>query len=177
METHSSEHASRGVAWVMGRSSVPATGSWAPVVIGRELDRTTFERRTAETLVTLIIEATSTIRLFTPFLDPGRIGAVAHALAAATARGVFRPLRLSGVRGPRRRGALLVALPESESFPRLKLLVTDGQRAYIGGANFTCAGLTYNVEVGAVVEGGAVDLYERLLDTLRPEFAARREPS
>lgn len=182
-----------GAAWVIGRRSAPATTRWAPVVTGRELDRATFDRRTAETLVTLIIEAKSTIRLFTPFLDPGGIGAVAHALAAATARGVSvhfgywavadradasRALEaeIAEFGDPNR--LLLVGLSETESFPHLKLLVTDGRRAYIGSANLTYAGLTHNVEVGAVVEGEAVKVYERLLDTLlRPELATRGESS
>jgi phosphatidylserine/phosphatidylglycerophosphate/cardiolipin synthase-like enzyme len=51
-----------------------------------------------------------------------------------------------------------------DQFPHLKLLIVDGVRAYIGSANITYAGLTKNYEVGALVDGTAVEVYELLLD-------------
>jgi phosphatidylserine/phosphatidylglycerophosphate/cardiolipin synthase-like enzyme len=151
------------------------------VVTGRGLDRKTFERHTAETLVSLTIGATSRIRLFTPFVDSGGIAAIAHALAAASARRVsvtfgYRVAadRMSAVRELQRevehsgdrRFFRIVPLPESEIFPHLKLLAIDGRRAYIGSANVTYSGLTDNVEIGAIVEGTAVVVYEALFDDL-----------
>ena len=179
-----------GAAWAIGRSSVRTSATWAPVVTGRELDRVTFERRTAETLVALIIGAKSTIRLFTPFLDPGGIAAIAHALAAATARGVSvqfayraaadragaaRALEHETVQFGDPTRLLVVGLADGETFPHLKLLVTDSRQAYIGSANLTYAALTDNVEVGALVEGEAVYIYERLLDALLGQELAGRD--
>ncbi len=50
-----------------------------------------------------------------------------------------------------------------EQFPHLKLLVVDSARAYIGSANLTYAALTTNYEVGALVYGESVRVYEALL--------------
>ena len=67
---------------------------------------------------------------------------------------------------PGRQGGDRTRVPFSgdQSFPHLKLLVVDGVRAYIGSANLTYAALTTNYEVGALVDGDAVHVYERLLD-------------
>jgi phosphatidylserine/phosphatidylglycerophosphate/cardiolipin synthase-like enzyme len=170
-----------GAAWAVGRVSAAPGISWSPVVTGRDLDRNTFERQTAETLVGLIIGATSSIRLFTPFLDPTGVAVLAHALASATARGVYVSFGFRAAADRENAAAALiqevatngvpslltvVATPDTEAFPHLKVLAVDGRRAYIGSANFTYAALTYNVEVGALVEGEAVAVYERLLDDL-----------
>jgi len=168
-----------GAAWVIGRQSVPPRGSWQPVVTGRELDPQTFQRLTAETMIGLIVAADRRIRLFSPFLDIGGVESLAFALAAATKRGVDLSIgyraqadkthairRLVAVLRAEGDAARCTVVPFSgdQSFPHLKLLVVDGVRAYIGSANLTYAALTTNYEVGALVDGDAVDVYERLLD-------------
>ena len=121
----------------------------------------------------------SGIRLFSPFLDVGGVESLAFALAAATKRGVDLSIgyraqadkthairRLVAVLRAEGNAARCTVVPFSgdQSFPHLKLLVVDGVRAYIGSANLTYAALTTNYEVGALVDGDAVDVYERLLD-------------
>jgi len=168
-----------GAAWAVGRHSVPPHESWQPVVTGPDLDPLTFERLTAETLISLVVAADKRIRLFTPFLDARGVEPLAFALAAATKRGVdvcigYRAeadrthaierlvdtVRTDG--DPSR--CTVVPFLGDQSFPHLKLLVVDGARAYIGSANLTYAALTTNYEVGALVSGEAIDVYERLLD-------------
>jgi phosphatidylserine/phosphatidylglycerophosphate/cardiolipin synthase-like enzyme len=167
-----------GAAWVAGRRSVPAPGSWQPVVTGPDMDPRTFERLTAETLIGLVVGADQWIRLFTPFLDARGIEPLAFALAAATKRGVevcigyrleadrthaiARLLETMRIEGDPDRCEIVSF--SGDQFPHLKLLIVDGVRAYIGSANITYAGLTKNYEVGALVDGTAVEVYELLLD-------------
>jgi phosphatidylserine/phosphatidylglycerophosphate/cardiolipin synthase-like enzyme len=168
-----------GAAWAVGRHSVPPRGSWQPVVTGPDLDPLTFQRLTAETLIGLVVAADQRIRLFTPFVDARGVEPLAFALAAATKRGVeveigyraeadrthaierlMDTMRISGDLDR----CTVVPFSGDSAFPHLKLLVVDGVRAYIGSANLTYAALTTNYEVGALVEGDAVEVYERLLD-------------
>jgi phosphatidylserine/phosphatidylglycerophosphate/cardiolipin synthase-like enzyme len=167
-----------GAAWAAGRQSVPASDMWEPVVTGPQMDPLTFERLTAETLISLIVAAEQRIRLFTPFVDARGIEPLAFALAAATKRNVdvFVGYRAQADRTHAIDG-LLAALDthgeprrctlipfSGEQFPHLKLLIVDSARAYIGSANLTYAALTTNYEVGALVSGESVRVYEALLD-------------
>jgi phosphatidylserine/phosphatidylglycerophosphate/cardiolipin synthase-like enzyme len=173
-----------GAAWASGRRSVPATGSWKPVVTGRDLDPATFERLTAETMIALIIGAKRRIRLFAPFVDARGIDALAFSLAKATLRGVtvtvgYRPesdrtAALARLEERMRREGdrsrfIAVRVEGADVFPHLKLLIVDGVRAYIGSANLTYAALTTNFEVGAMVDGADVAVYDALLDDVMPD--------
>ena len=170
-----------GAAWAEGRRSAEQGGTWKPVVTGRDLDMRTFDRLTAETLIGLIIEARERIRLFSPFVDAAGVETLAFALAAATSRGVdvvfaFRRAAdrtgvaalLSQRTAEHGQPDLLHVLPLDVvgPFPHLKLLIIDSHRAYIGSANVTYSGLTDNFEVGAVVQGRGVAVYETLFDRL-----------
>lgn len=170
-----------GAAWAEGRRSIEQGDMWKPVVTGRDLDVRTFDRLTAETLIGLIMEARERIRLFSPFVDAPGVDTLAFALAAATRRGVevvfaFRRVAdRSGAAGVLARRAAedgrtdllrVVPLDVSGAFPHLKLLLVDGCRAYIGSANVTYSGLTDNFEVGAVVQGAGVAVYEALFNDL-----------
>jgi phosphatidylserine/phosphatidylglycerophosphate/cardiolipin synthase-like enzyme len=170
-----------GAAWAEGRQSVTISSSWSPVVSGRELDPATFERLTAETMIGLIMGARREIRLFSAFVDAGGVSALAYALASATRRGVTvtfgyrrasdrtqaaNVLRAQLEEHGAGDRARIVPMSDEDAFPHLKLLAVDGERAYIGSANVTFPALTYNLEVGAVVEGSAVSVYEELFDAL-----------
>lgn len=178
-----------GAAWAIGRHSIPLRGSWQPVVTGPDLDPVTFERLTAETMIGLVVAADRRIRLFTPFVDARGIEPLAFALAAATRRGVdvcigyraeadkthaierlVATMRADG--DPNR--CTTTPFSGDQSFPHLKLLAVDGARAYIGSANLTYAALTTNYEVGALVDGDAVEVYDRLLDEVLAQPQRRK---
>lgn len=170
-----------GAAWVLGRRSTAASNdTWSAVVTGPDLDPRIFQRLTAETLISLIISADKTLRIFSPFVDIGGIEPLQHVIAVATKRSVatfvgYRstPVATSAVQSlytaVSASGDIayfrIVPIPSERSFPHLKLLLVDGKRGYIGSANLTRAALTTNYEVGALVEGRDVQVFEKLLDT------------
>lgn len=136
------------------------------------------ERR-VQLVASLVVAADKRIRLFTPFLDARGVEPLAFALAAATKRGVDvcvgyraeadrthaieRLVDTVQTDGDSSR-CTVIPFSGNQSFPHLKLLVVDGVRAYIGSANLTYAALTTNYEVGALVSGDAIQVYEHLLD-------------
>lgn len=174
--------ASCGAYWALGHRMRPERPDrWFPVMSGTDLDRDTFDRRTGETLIGLIVRARNHIRLFSAYVDGPGLGALEPALAGATGRGVSVDLitvrRLERDDAPGVLGSLLDAdgdrsrlrihrLAGMTWFPHLKLLTVDGTAAYVGSANMTFAGMTTNFEVGALVEGAAVVAYETLVDEL-----------
>ena len=174
--------ASCGAYWALGHRMRPERPDrWFPVMSGTDLDRDTFDRRTGETLIGLIVRARNHIRLFSAYVDGPGLRALEPALAGATGRGVSVDLitvrRLERDDAPGVLGSLLDAdgdrsrlrihrLAGMTWFPHLKLLTVDGTAAYVGSANMTFAGMTTNFEVGALVEGAAVVAYETLVDEL-----------
>jgi phosphatidylserine/phosphatidylglycerophosphate/cardiolipin synthase-like enzyme len=161
-----------GRAWVLGRRSVPpADGSWAPVVSGIGLDPKSFPRVTGETLIAMIGKARREILITTAYVDGGAIASLLPSLEAAAHRGVsvvFAAVRTlerdnalalleTEFASKRLAGLTVKRLETVEGFPHLKVLVADGRSAYLGSANFTWAGMTTNFEIGALVEGSAVE--------------------
>ena len=47
-----------------------------------------------------------------------------------------------------------------------KVLVADGESAYVGSANFTTYGFAQNLEVGVIVEGSRVERLKRVFDAV-----------
>jgi len=88
-----------GAAWVLGRRSAPAAGTWELVATlppGSALP-SGLRRTTAETLIGLASQAVERLRCAAPYVDPVGIGFLADAIAGATARRVavevFEPAR------------------------------------------------------------------------------------
>ena len=175
-----------GAAWVTGRRSVATAEPWdlvaslpgaTPLPVG-------LRRTTGETLIQLVTEATTTLRLAAPFIDRPGISYLADALAAATSRGVRLEILLPP-RSTHAGGALdelrttissdgnpdrlsVAALRDDAPWAHLKALTADSRAAYIGSANVTGAGLSGpNLELGILVRGPTVVVIERVLDLFR----------
>lgn len=138
-------------------------------------------RTTGETLMQLVSQSSSTLRLAAPFIDLPGISFLADALAAATARGASVQILL-----PTRSTHAVAALGQLEATIRgdgnidhysvgslrfdapwahLKVLSCDSMVAYIGSANVTGAGMAGpNLELGVLVRGPAVATVDRVLD-------------
>ena len=135
-------------------------------------------------MVQLAVEATTTLRLATPFIDRPGLSFLRDPLAAATARGVRLEILL-----PTRSSQADDALNELETsiardgsidhlqisrhrpdapWAHLKVLTSDASAAYIGSANVTGAGLAgRNLELGVLVRGHSVQVVEQVLDIYR----------
>ena len=176
----------RGAAWVLGRRSVAVPEPWdlvASLPSGTPLP-TGLRRTTGETLMQLVTQATSRLRLVAPFIDRGGTSFLADALAAATARGVvlevLLPMRsthapdaleeLEATIGRDGDGARFTVsrLRPDAPWAHLKVLTADSAAAYIGSANVTSAGLAGpNLELGILVRGPTVAVVEQVLDLFR----------
>ncbi len=175
-----------GAAWVLGRRSVATGEPWdlvASLPSGTDLPPG-LTRTTGETMVQLVVEATTSLRLATPFIDRPGMSFLRDPLAAATARGVRLEILL-----PTRSSQADVALNELETaiirsgsidhfrisrlranapWAHLKVLTSDAEAAYIGSANITRAGLAgNNLELGVLVRGPGVQIVEQVLDVYR----------
>ena len=135
-------------------------------------------------MVQLVVEATTTLRLATPFIDRAGLLFLCEPLAAATARGVRLEILL-----PTRSSHAHDALSELENaiirhgaidylqisrfrtdapWAHLKVLAADASVAYVGSANITRAGLAGpNLELGVLVRGSSVQAVELVLDIYR----------
>ena len=172
-------------AWVRGRRSVTVKEAWEPVVsLGGTDDLPDGVRRTtAETLSGLITSARVRIRFVAPFFDVTGATFLAEPLAAATTRGVKVELYLPpdvGAKEPAlrtliraidSRGELasmsVFAATESQPWPHLKVMVVDGQCAYVGSANMTGPALrSGNLEFGVLVKGPDVAAIDRVIDLI-----------
>ncbi len=60
----------------------------------------------------------------------------------------------------------LRSLPQSDTFPHLKVLSVDQRVAYIGSANLTWPALIHNVEMGVLVDGERVAVLDELFDQM-----------
>lgn len=165
-------------AWALGRVSAHEEGRWRPVVSGEALDPDAFERLTAEAIIGLIVSAERRVRIFSPYVDLEGVRPLTPALSAATMRGVS--VSMGFRKDADQTGAiefLRTSIAEqgvsrlfsaqafgSRGFAHLKLVLADGHTAYIGSANMTHAGLTRNYELGAIVTGREVQVFESFLD-------------
>lgn len=176
-------------AWALGRLSVRPRPMWRPVITAPSLFRGEFEHFTSETLVGLITEATSSVRIFGSFVDAKGISRIAEAIAYATLRDVAVVLGFRGgadrddsrrmlINAVEQLGAAnrlaMFSTSAGGPFAHLKLAIADEDRAYLGSANLTDAALSANFEVGALVEGSGVRYLVRLFDQLA-EVAAGGE--
>lgn len=173
----------QGAAWVLGRRSAAAQEPWdlvASLPAGTDLPPG-LNRTTGETMVQLVVEATTTLRLATPFIDRPGLSFLRDPIAVATDRGVRVEILV-----PTRSSQSNDALNELEKaiirhgsinhlqmsrfrtdapWAHLKVLTADASVAYIGSANITRAGLTGpNLELGVLVRGSSVQAVERILD-------------
>lgn len=175
-----------GAAWVLGRRSVTNAEPWDLVASlpGNTPLPTGLTHTTGETLVQLVTQSTSSLRLAAPFIDRPGISHLAEGLAAATARDVHLEILLPS-RSTHAGGALhelcatiardgrpanlsVAALRDDAPWAHLKALTSDSRAAYIGSANITRAGLAGpNLELGILVRGPAVAVVERVLDLFR----------
>ena len=177
-----------GAAWVLGRRSVASDEPWDLVA---SLPENTplppgLTRTTGETLVQLVTQSTTSLRLAAPFIDLAGISHLADGLAAATARGVrleillptrsthaeeaLHELRETIARDGRSANLSVAALRDDAPWAHLKALTCDSRAAYIGSANVTGAGLAGpNLELGILVRGPAVAVVERVLDLFREQ--------
>lgn len=175
-----------GAAWVEGRRSVgrrPKAELVASYPASVPLP-TGVVRTTGETLLSIIAQTDSILRLTAPFITPPGLEIVADALVVAVRRGVkvqviceppvgdvaraWRKLRErleaeSGTPG----SLALQSPPQYLAWPHLKVVTSDGLRAYVGSANFTRPGLTgQNIELGVLITGEIVRAIDNLLDQL-----------
>jgi len=177
-----------GAAWVLGRRSVVVGQPWdlvASLPSGTVLPEG-LRRTTGETLVQLVVQATTTLRLAAPFIDRPGLSFVGDALAAATARGVTLEILLP-TRSPhaddaldeleatiRRGGTIgnfqISRLRFDAPWAHLKVMTSDSIAAYIGSANITGAGIAgRNLELGVLVRGPTVVVVEQILDLYRKD--------
>ena len=180
-----------GVAWVLGRQSFRDHDTWEPVVtIAASQDYPAEVRRgTAETLVGIITEARSNIRLVAPFVDAPGMEILAPPIAASTARGVnvlivfatWTDWEKSAVAVLRREvertgdwtRMSIMRTSEPSPWPHLKVAVVDGLVAYVGSANVTGAGLGgRNLELGVLLRGSRVGAITVVLNMIEAEPVA-----
>ena len=173
----------RGAAWVMGRRSATPTEHWELVAsLPSDLQLPHgFRRTTAETLITMMAQARTVLRIAAPYIDEAGIIVVADAIASATSRGVtveviqprgWAPAvnAISRLREVVERIGIPSYLQFSNArrdapWAHLKVVVVDERLAYIGSANITGSGLVgRNLELGVLVRGSQVILISRLLD-------------
>lgn len=149
-------------------------------------------RRTAGVIVRQIERARRSLLLAAPFVDASALQFLGPPLLTAAGRGVqvrmltsadsVPAVRELGQRWSAARGGrpLIVATTPATTLSTLgshaKVVVADGQRAYVGSANLTAAGLGRHVELGVEVEGAEVEELSRLLLTLSRLGRVRRYP-
>jgi len=177
-----------GAAWAMGRASTAVAGAWELVASwpsGESMPQG-LRRTTGETLIYLITSAVRRIRLVAPFMDESGVGYLVDALAAATRRNVsvelFVPTRsthcveaiaaLGATVGRAGNPRLLsnVAFRSDAPWAHLKVMTTDGLRAYLGSANFTGPALGgANLELGVLLDGEQVHTIDSALLQFREQ--------
>lgn len=135
-------------------------------------------RQTMGVLLELIDSACDEVLLATPYVDQPAVKAVASALLGARRKHVDVRVVTSPGRGHefaslakdvRSRGAVKITEVRTEISPlgsHAKVLVVDRQRAYVGSANLTAAGLERNIEIGVEIEGAQVRELARLITAL-----------
>ncbi len=149
--------------------SVPP--AWADEVEGRAAT----VRRTAAVLADLFGSAKRSLKVFAPYVDPtftGLVAAVRAPVRVVTTASPGRPPRPNPVLercatmcdlavrylDERRDRALLFQM-------HAKMVLADGERAYVGSANLTDTSVHYNLELGLLIEDrAAIAALERVFD-------------
>jgi phosphatidylserine/phosphatidylglycerophosphate/cardiolipin synthase-like enzyme len=173
-----------GAGWVLGCRSARMQDTWEVVATLPDTRASLpagLRRTTGETLIGLAAQASHRIRLAAPYLDETGIGFLMDAIVAATGRGVTVELLDPGGGEPARvaTAALRQAVKArgdssrlhwfrpiaGSPFLHLKVMVVDGETAYVGSANLTGSGLGgRNLELGVLVRGSQVVVIEHVLD-------------
>lgn len=134
-------------------------------------------RRTGATLRELIASARQEVRLYAPFTTATGLHILEEALVHAARHGARIELTVPDQDEPRRLlrhlsaelidairlGWLIPGVP----WPHLKVVLVDGEAAYVGSANLTRAGLAGgNLELGVLIRGMETQKVSRLLDSI-----------
>jgi phosphatidylserine/phosphatidylglycerophosphate/cardiolipin synthase-like enzyme len=171
----------------------PARGLWALVAtVPPDIPVRPPMRRTAGVLIEQIERARRSLLLAAPFVNAAALRFLGPPLLAAAARGVEVRVLTSAdstpavaefaacwpTGGVSRPLAVATALATDLSTlgSHAKVVVVDGERAYVGSANLTAAGLGRHVELGVEIEGAEVQELTRLLLGLSRLGTVRRYP-
>ena len=137
---------------------------------------------TAEVFRRLLEEAKTSIKIFSPYVDPAFTALAERARAPIQVVTTLRESRMKASPVLERFATThplsvryLHERRESAQMFQLhaKMLLADGERAYVGSANLTDTSLHYNFEVGLLVEDRAiVAALERMFDYVF-SFSAR----
>lgn len=159
--------------------SRPVPGRWALVAtVPPDVTVRPPMRRTAGVIVGQIERARRSLLLAAPFVDASALQFLGSPLLAAAERGIQVRILTSadsapvvrelGERWPTCGGRpLVVAITPATALSTLgshaKVVIADGERAYVGSANLTAAGFGRHVEIGVEIEGAEVEELSRLL--------------
>ena len=137
---------------------------------------------TAEVFRRLLDEAKSSIKIFSPYVDPAFTALAENARAPIQVVTTLRESRMKSSpvleRFASSRPLAVRYLHERRMSAQMfqlhaKMILADGERAYLGSANLTDTSLHYNFEVGLLVEDRAiVAALERMFDYVF-SFSAR----
>ena len=158
----------------------PVPGQWALVAtVPTDVAVRPPMRRTAGVIVDQIERARRSLLLAAPFVDASALQFLGPPLLTAVGRGVQVRMLTSADSAPAIRelgnlwptggagGPLVVTTTPATTMSTLgshaKVVVADGERAYVGSANLTAAGLGRHVELGVQIEGPEVQELSRLL--------------
>jgi phosphatidylserine/phosphatidylglycerophosphate/cardiolipin synthase-like enzyme len=171
----------------------PAPGRWALVAtVPPNVATRPPMRRTAGVIISQIEQARRSLLLAAPFVDASALRFLGPPLLTAAGRGVQIRMLTSADSAPAVRelgdrwpadsagGPLVVAITSATTLSTLgshaKVVVADGERAYVGSANLTAAGLGRHVELGVEIEGVEVQELNRLLLALTRVGQVHRYP-
>jgi phosphatidylserine/phosphatidylglycerophosphate/cardiolipin synthase-like enzyme len=137
---------------------------------------------TADVFRRLIEDARVSIKIFSPYVDPAFTGLAEGARAPMQVVTTLRETRMRSSpvleRFASSRPLAVRYLHERQASAQMfqlhaKMILVDGERAYIGSANLTDTSLHYNFEMGLLVEERAiVERLEKVFDYVFG-FAAR----
>jgi phosphatidylserine/phosphatidylglycerophosphate/cardiolipin synthase-like enzyme len=137
---------------------------------------------TAEVFQRLLDEAKTSIKIFSPYVDPAFTALAESARAPIQIVTTLRESRMKASpvleRFASSRPLAVRYLHESRMSAQMfqlhaKMILADGERAYVGSANLTDTSLRYNLEIGLLLEDRAVVAsLEKIFDYVF-NFAAR----
>lgn len=176
-----------GVALALVQDSFAVLGTvstWTPVATVppplRPAIRAPVLRQTGGVLLELLEGARVSVRMAAPYVDGDAVRFLEDALLGCAARrvevtvltslGSSAPFRGLLAHWPRPPSGRLVVVELETALSTLgshaKVLVADGERAYVGSANLTAAGLGRHVELGVELAGDRVHDLNAVLQAL-----------
>lgn len=132
-------------------------------------------------LIRLINSADSELLITNPYFDQETMQEINKPLAYAEKHGVEIKMLLRSDEVPEEPSALIETLKHGELrkfggrerdkkyFLHSKLLIADGERAYIGSANLTTTSLGANSEIGVIIDGEEIKEVKKYFDILWDE--------